>query len=78
MDNKQAAIRILKSLSKGLHMRIGDETIAMGEDGRVGCIREKEDGTQIVLGDMTIKEFFGLIEKYEVIPIVNHKKQLGD
>jgi len=67
--SKMVAIRLLKTLAKGIHLKIGDEAIAMGEDGRVGCLREKK-GTMIVIGDITIREFFELVEKHEVLPIV--------
>jgi len=67
--NKMIAIRLLKSLAKGITLKIGDEVIAMGEDGRVGCVREKK-GTMIVIGDITIREFIELVEKHEVLPIV--------
>jgi len=71
--NKMVAIRLLKSLVKGMTLKIGDEVIAMAEDGRVGCIREKE-GTQTVIGDMTIREFIELVEKHEVMPITEESK----
>ena len=67
--NKMVAIRLLKSLVKGITLKIGDEVIAMGEDGRVGCLREKGE-TMIVIGDITIREFIELVEKHEVLPIV--------
>ena len=67
--DKMVAIRLLKTLAKGLTLKIGNEAIAMGEDGRVGCLREKK-GTMIVIGDITIREFFELVEKHEVLPIV--------
>ena len=71
--NKMVAIHLLKSLVKGMTLKIGDEVIAMGEDGRVGCIREK-GGTQIVIGDITIREFIELVEKHEVMPIMEGSK----
>lgn len=67
--DKMIAIRLLRSLAKGLTLKIGDEVIAMGKDGRVGCLRENE-GTMTVFGDITIREFIELVEKHEVIPIV--------
>ena len=71
--NKMVAIRLLKSLVKGMTLKIGDEVIAMSEDGRVGCIQEK-GGTQIVIGDITISEFLELVEKHEVMPIMEEGK----
>lgn len=67
--DKMIAIRLLRSLAKGLTLKIGDEVIAMGEDGRVDCLREK-GREMVVIGDITIREFFELVEKHEVFPVV--------
>ena len=68
------AIRLLKSLAKGMTLQIGDEVIAMDEDGRVGCVREKK-GTMILIGDITIREFIELVEKHEVFPVLKEEKR---
>lgn len=69
-DSMYSGIEILKRLMDGKTLQLDDITIAMGEDGRVGQTYKKGDKL-IVVGDLTIKEFFDLIKKHEIVPIPN-------
>ena len=62
------AISILKQLLEGKHLKIGDETVAASDDGRVGYVWELHK-EEMVIGDLTIRELAELVEKYEIIPI---------
>ena len=61
------AISILKQLMEGKHLKVGDETIAISNDGCVGYVLSLHGG--IVTDDLTIRELPELVEKYEIIPI---------
>lgn len=61
------AIAILRDLMEGKHLKVGDETIMMSNDGCVGYVLSLHGG--IVTDDLTIRELAELVEKYEIIPI---------
>jgi len=62
------AISILKDLMEGKHITIGNDIIAMSDEGHVGYMwkKQKED---MVTDDLTIRKLAELVEKYEIIPI---------
>lgn len=66
------AISILKDLMKGRHLKVGDQTIMMSNDGYVGYVLSLHGG--IVANDLTIHELAELVEKYEIIPIPEVRK----
>ena len=61
------AISILRQLMEGKHLKVGDQTIMMSNDGCVGYVLSLYGG--IVTDDLTIRELAELVEKYEIIPI---------
>ena len=61
------AISIFRQLMEGKHLGVGDETIAMSDEGHVGYLTSLHGGT--VANDLTIRELAELVEKYEIIPI---------
>lgn len=66
------ALSIIKDLMEGKHLEVGDQTLAMSNDGCVGYMLSLHGG--IVTGDMTIKELAELVEKYEIISIPEVRK----
>lgn len=66
------ALSIFKRLMEGKHLKIGDETVAMSDEGHVGYVLKHDDGR--VTDDLTIRELADLVEKYEIIPIPEVKK----
>ena len=61
------AISILKQLMEGKHLKVGDQMLAMANDGCVGYLLDSFGG--VVANDLTIRELAELVEKYEIIPI---------
>ena len=66
------AISILRSLMNGKHLKVGDQTIMMSNDGCVGYVLDLHGG--IVANDLTIRELAELVEEYELIPIPEVRK----
>ena len=66
------AITILRQLMKGRHLTVGDDVVAMSDNGHVGYILGY-DKNQIT-GDLTIRELAMLVEKYGIIPIPEVRK----
>lgn len=52
---------------EGKHLKVGDQTIMMSNDGCVGYVLSLHGG--IVTDDLTIRELAELVEEYEIIPI---------
>lgn len=67
------AMVIIKQLMEGKHLKVGDETLAMSNDGYVGYVIDLHGGI-VVTDDLTIRELAMLVEKYEIIPIPEVKK----
>ncbi|MCK4526231.1 hypothetical protein KAW18_02570 [candidate division WOR-3 bacterium] len=61
------ALTIIKDLMNGKHLKVGDQTIVMSNDGCVGYVLSLHGG--VVANDITIRELAELVEKYEIIPI---------
>ena len=61
------AISIIRDLMEGKHLKVGDQTIMMSNDGCVGYVLSLHGG--IVTDDLTIRELAELVEEYEIIPI---------
>ena len=66
------ALTILRQLMEGKHLKVGDQTLAMANDGCVGYVLDLHGG--VVANDLTIRELAELVEKYEIIPIPEVKK----
>jgi hypothetical protein len=65
-------LSIIRSLMNGKHLKVGDQTIMMSNDGCVGYVLSLHGG--IVTDDLTIRELTELVEEHEIIPIPEVRK----
>jgi len=61
-------ISIILSLLRGKQIRMGDDIIAMSEEGHIGYVFKKGN-EDVIVQDLTIRQLADLVELYEVIPI---------
>ena len=61
-------ISILRDLMKGKQIKVGNNIIAMDDEGHVGYLLQNSKG-ETIAGDISVKDFAKMVEDYEVIPI---------
>lgn len=80
MINKQDVIRtvsIIKELALGKTLKMGNFTLAMGEDMSVGFLYEI-DGENRVVSSMTLEELNAVLNKHEIgVVIPTYRELLG-
>ena len=73
MKSLQLVISIIQELANGKRIKVGDDTIAMSEEGHIGYVLQK-DGEETIAGDISIRNFAKMVEEHEIIPIFDVKK----
>ena len=61
-------IALIFDLLNGTHLRLGDDIIAMSEEGHIGYVLQNDKGERIA-GDISVKGLAELVERHEVIKI---------
>ncbi|MCK4526315.1 hypothetical protein KAW18_02990 [candidate division WOR-3 bacterium] len=61
-------ISIIRDLVNGKRIKVGDNIIAMDDEGHIGYLLRNSKG-ETIAGDISIKDFVELVEEYEIIPI---------
>ena len=62
-------IALISDLLSGKRLRIGDDIIAMSDEGHIGYVFTKNEKEETINGDMSVKYLAELVEEYEVITI---------